>query len=103
MRNLIVIFIVALKMQGCAVTPTDETTIVRSIDNDSDYECTHLGFVTGSGPMGWTTAHDAEGAMYDVQNKAVELGGNAVRMLNIDSDVATTVITADVYKCEFTE
>ena len=103
MRKLSVIVILALTIQGCVATPVDESEAVRSIDNDSDYKCTYLGFVTGSGPLGWTTAHDPEGAMYDVQNEAARLGGNAVRVRNIDSNVATTEIVADVYNCEFND
>ena len=103
MRKLSVIVILALTIQGCVATPTDESKAVRSIDDDSDYKCEYLGYVAGSGPMGWTTAHDAEGAMNDVQNEAARLGGNAIRVINIDSDVANTVIVADVYRCEFND
>lgn len=103
MRKFTVFVILALSIQGCVATPTDESKAVRSIDDDSDYKCEYLGFVTGSGPMGWTTAHDAEGAMNDVQNEAARMGANAIRVINIDSNVATTVIVADAYKCEIPE
>jgi hypothetical protein len=95
--------ILALTIQSCAAIPTDESKAVRSIDDDSENNCKYLGFVSGEGPMGWTTAHAPEGAMNDVNNQAARLGGNAIRVINIDSSVATTVITADVYKCEFPE
>jgi hypothetical protein len=101
MRHLITGLAAVLLLEGCVATPVDESTAVRSIDDDSDYKCEYLGFVSGSGAMGWTTAHDPESAMYDVQNQAAGLGGNAVRVRNIDSSVATTVIVADVYSCEF--
>lgn len=97
------ITVLALTILGCVATPIDESKAVRSIDDDSDYKCKYLGFVSGEGPMGWTTAHDAEGAMNDVQNEAARLGANAVRVINIDSNVATTVIVADAYKCDFPE
>ena len=103
MRKLSVIAILALTILGCVATPADESKAVRTIDHDSDYKCEYLGFVSGSGPMGWTTAHDAEGAMNEVQNEAARLGANAIRVINIDSNVATTVIVADAYKCEFPE
>ena len=103
MRHLIAGIATVLLFQGCAATPVDESKAVRSIKDDSDYKCEHLGFVTGSGPMGWTTAHDEEGAMNDVHNEAARLGGNAVKVLNIDSNVTTTVIVADVYQCEFND
>ena len=103
MRKLSVIAIVALTIQGCIEIPIGESDVVRTIDDDSDFKCEYLGFVSGEGPMGWTTAHDAEGALYDVENEAVGMGGNAIRVINVDSNVTTTVITANVYKCEFPE
>ena len=103
MRNLSAIVIFALTIQGCVEIPIGDSNVVRTIDEDSDFNCEHLGFVSGEGPMGWTTAHDAEGALHEVENKAVRLGGNAIRVINMDSNVTSTVITADVYKCEFPE
>ena len=103
MRKLSAIIILALTILGCVVTPADESKAVRSIDDDGDYKCEYLGFVSGTGPMGWTTAHDAEGAMNEVQSEAARLGANAIRVVNIDSNVATTVIVADAYKCEIPE
>ena len=103
MRHLIAGLAAVLLLQGCVATPTAETKGVRTLEDVSDYKCEYLGFVTGSGPLGWTTAHDEEGAMNDVHKEADKLGGNAVRVVNIDSNVATTSIVADVYRCDFSD
>ena len=101
MRKLSVIVILALTILGCVATPTDESKAVRTIDHDSDYKCEYLGFVTGSGPMGWTTAHDAEGAMNDLRNKAAAMGANAVKIINVDSDMDATTALAQALTCTF--
>ena len=101
MRKLPVIVILALTIQGCVEIPTENSITVRSIEDENDFKCEYLGFVSGEGPLGWTTARDPEGAMYKLENEAVKLGANAIRVLNTDSNVTTTVIVADAYKCEF--
>jgi len=103
MRHLTAGLAAVLLLQGCVAAPADESKGIRTLEDEGDYKCEHLGFVTGSGPLGWTTAHDQEGAMNDVYNEAERLGGNAVRVVNIDSSVATTSIVADVYRCEFND
>lgn len=98
----IVIFL-GLIMQGCVVQPTAEGNAIRLIDKQSDYGCKYVSTVTGSGSVGWTTAHDAEGAMNEVRNRAAVEGGNAIRIVNIDSSMSTTVVVAEVLTCNFND
>jgi len=98
-RIIFSIFFVFLS--GCVVQPTSEGKAVRVVDKKTEYKCTFVDMVTGSGSAGWTPAHDAEGAMADVRNKAAKVGANAIRVLNIDSNMATTVVVAEALNCEF--
>ncbi len=81
--------------------PTVEGTSIRVVDDQSDYDCKYVGVVTGSGSMGWTPAHDAEGALNEVRNRAAELGANAIRLMTGTSSVFTSVVMAEALKCDF--
>ena len=103
MKTYLYLVALALSIQGCIVSPTKEGNSIRLVDNQKDYNCKYVATVTGSGSMGWTTAHDAEGAMNEVRNKAASAGANAIRVVNVDSDLETSVVVAEALACEFTE
>lgn len=84
---------------GCATQLTLEGTSVRLV-NDND-ECEFVGTVTGSNSMGMSTAHDAEGAMNTLRNKAATMGANAIRIINVDSNSEVTTAVAEALLCEF--
>ncbi|MFA1562956.1 DUF4156 domain-containing protein [Aliivibrio fischeri] len=100
MRVLVLLMGVML-LNGCIVAPTPEGRMVRMVDNQSEYNCKFVTTVTGSGSAGWTTAHDAEGAMNEIMNKAAKAGANAVRVVNIDSNIDTTVVVGEALNCQF--
>jgi uncharacterized protein YbjQ (UPF0145 family) len=51
--------------------------------------------------MGNSTAHDAEGAMNELRNKAASYGANAVRVINIDSSPVVTTAVGEALNCKF--
>jgi len=85
------------------IQPTAESKLVRLVDKQTDYKCKFITTVTGSGSMGWTTAHDAEGAMAEVRNDAARAGANAIRVVNVDSNMQTSVVVAEALNCEFND
>lgn len=101
MHKLLTLIVVSMLLGGCIVSPTQEGNAVRMVDKQSDYKCKFVTTVTGSGSMGWTTAHDAEGAMNEVRNRAAKAGANAIRVVNIDSNMETSVVVAEALNCEF--
>ena len=98
---LAMVSLLTLILQGCVVMPTTESLGVRVVDNQSDYNCRFITTVTGSGSMGWTPAHDAEGAINQIRNRAAQAGGNAVHILNADSSALTSTIMAEALSCDF--
>ncbi len=84
---------------GCATQLTTEGTSVRVVGDQ--VECVFVGTVSGSNSMGNSTADDAEGAMNDLRNKAAEMGANAVRIINVDSDMYSTTAVAEALRCDF--
>ena len=103
MYKYIVCLLSSLIIQGCVVQPTNESKAIRMVDRQSDYKCKFIATVTGSGSMGWTTAHDAEGAMNEIRNEAAKVGANAVRIVNADSNMSTSVVIGEALLCEFNE
>jgi uncharacterized protein YbjQ (UPF0145 family) len=101
MYKILVLVVTAYFFTGCIVKPTLESKSIRIVDKQTDYKCKFITTVTGSGSMGWTTAHDAEGAMNEVRNDAAKAGANAIRIININSDMDTTVVVAEALKCKF--
>ena len=99
--KLVLIALSVLLITGCVVQPTQEGMAVRVIDKQSDYNCKFVRTVTGSGALGWTTAHDAEGAMNQISNRAAKAGANAVRVINVDSDMVSSTVVAEALNCEF--
>ena len=63
-----------LLLQACVTQLASEASNVRVITDPKEYNCEFRGVVTGSASMGWTTAHDAEGAFNDIMNKAAKKG-----------------------------
>lgn len=103
MYKFITPLIAILLLQSCVVQPIAESNSIRLVDKQSDYKCKYITTVTGSGSMGWTTAHDAEGAMNEVRNDAARAGANAIRVVNIDSDLSTSVVVAEALICKFND
>lgn len=101
MYKYIGIALIAISTISCVVQPTAESKAVRLVDKQTDYKCKFVDTVTGSGSMGWTTSHDAEGAMAEVRNKAARAGANAICVVNVDSNMQTSVVVAEALICQF--
>jgi hypothetical protein len=93
--------LILLCISGCVVQPTPESSSVRIITDKTKYDCEFINTVTGSGSMGWTPAHDSEGALNEIRNDAARLGANAVSIINADSDALSSVIMAEALNCNF--
>lgn len=103
MFKILTLLIITYSISGCVVQPTAESKAIRLVDKQTDYKCKFITTVTGSGSMGWTTAHDAEGAMNEVRNDAAKAGANAIRVVNVDSNMQTSVVVAEALQCEFND
>lgn len=86
---------------GCAVELTTEGESVRLVDDKS--RCEFLGTVTGYNSMGNSVAHDAEGAMNDLRNKAAQMGANAVKMIDVETVPEATTAIGEALYCTFDE
>lgn len=92
----------SILLSACAVPKlTKDGSGVQLVDTREKDNCQYLGVVTGSFGLGSDGAEDAEGAMNEVRNKAAEKGGNALKVLNIDSNRNFTSVVGELLMCEF--
>jgi uncharacterized protein YbjQ (UPF0145 family) len=90
-------------LQSCVVGLRQQAITIRIIDDKKEYNCKFINTVTGSGSWGNSTAHDAEGAMNEMRNKVEEFGGNALKIINVDSSIITTTAVGEALSCDFEE
>ena len=101
--SLCVMFLISILLHGCAVSLNQHGERVAFIDDKERNNCNFLTIVTGSNSLGYSTAHDAEGALNEVRNKAEQIGGNAVKLIDIDSTSMSATAIAEALWCEFRE
>lgn len=100
MNKFLAALVVLGVISGCATALTPAGSVVRVVQNQSDHSCSFIGTVSGANSTGASTAHDTEGAMNQVRNKASEMGGNAIRILNISTTIEVTTVAAEALRCE---
>ena len=98
--QLVSIFFLLL-LTGCATALTESGSSVRLVQMQSDHNCEFVATVTGSNSMGNSTAHDAEGAMNQLRNKAANMGANAVRVISVSTTAETTTTVGEALNCQF--
>jgi uncharacterized protein YbjQ (UPF0145 family) len=86
-------------LTGCATALTPQGAAIVMVDNQHD--CSFIGSVTGSNAMGMGRAHDADGALNEMRNKASQMGANAVQVISITSNSNDTVAIGKALKCNF--
>ena len=100
MKKAIIITSLALLFSGCATALTTQGALVHLVDSQSRHNCRFIASVTGSNSMGGSTAHDAEGAMNEVRNRAAEYGANAVRIIDVTSTAEVTTVIGEALLCQ---
>ena len=94
----ILLLLPLLTVVGCVTQLTPEGSSVR-IASDGD-ECEFIGTVSAANSMGMSTSDEAEGALNALRNKAAAMGANAVRIINVDSDMEATTALAEALNCD---
>lgn len=92
--------IVFLFTLSCATSLSNTgKEVLIEVSQEKVSKCKNLGTVVGSNAMGASTAHDAEGALNEMRNKAAQLGANTVYMSKTDSNVFATTAIGIAYLC----
>ena len=95
MYPLALVLLLAVLLHGCAVSLSQHGAAVTVVEDRETNDCKFLAIVTGSNALGYNTAHDAEGALNQVRNKAGQTGGNAIKMIDIDATPFSTTAVAE--------
>ena len=89
----------AILALGCAVELTIEGSAVQIVNDKSS--CEFLGTVTGYNTGGVNMAHNTDGAMNDLRNKAAQMGANAVKMIDVETVPQGTTALGEALSCNF--
>jgi len=89
----------AIFLFGCAAELTTEGSSIRLVDDKSN--CEFLGTVTGFNSAGINMAHNTEGAMNELRNKAALMGANSVKIISVETVPQGTTTLAEALYCAF--
>ena len=94
--------IIHLNENGIKEHGIKEIKMVAFIKDKEKNKCNFIAIVTGSNSLGYNSAqHDTEAALNDVRNKIVQIGGNAAKLIDIDSTPMSTTVIAEALWCNF--
>ena len=86
-------------LASCSTSLTKAGANVRVVtESEREQYCEYLGIVTGSESNGIDSAGDARSAMNETRNGVAELGGHAMRIINIDSNEFQTTVVAEALR-----
>ena len=100
MKNLFLCCALQL-IVGCTTTLTLEGQTVRIVEDKNKYNCDFIGTATGFDTLGATSGHESENALNELRNKAVKLGANAIKIINLQTTFQGTTATGETLKCDF--
>ena len=101
MKKVILLLSIFALTTGCLIKLTDEGSRVRLISESQKTNCQSVGVVTGSTSLGANTGHEAESAMNEARNKAAKLGGNALYIIDKNSNEVSTSVIGEAFNCSF--
>ena len=87
-------------LTGCATALTPQGASVILVESRADNQCSFIGTVSGSNTMGMSMAHDADGAINQMRNKASHVNANAVRVISINSNESGTTAVGEALRCK---
>lgn len=97
-----VCFIAALTLlTGCTTNLTPEGRNVRLISDYADHNCTFIEEISAFDTFSSTVEKEKKSSLYELMNKAAEIGGNAIIAGEHETSVAGTEIKGLVFKCNF--
>lgn len=88
-----------LSSLGCVSTLSQAGATVRIASERERASCTFITVVSAQWATGMDESQDAEGAMNEVRNKVAEKGGNAMKIIAMDTTPARTMVTAEALSC----
>jgi hypothetical protein len=91
----------ALSASSCTTAPTGAGNQVRMVDDKERYNYQFLGTVSGYSTLALTEGGEAQNAMTEARNKAAKLGGNAIKVVHVQTTQMGTTVLAEVLRVDF--
>ncbi|GAC17624.1 DUF4156 domain-containing protein [Paraglaciecola arctica] len=101
--RVLIILVTMFLVFGCTTTLTVKGQSVRIVESNQQSNCKFLGTASAFDTLGATAGHESENALNELRNKAAILGGNAIKILNLDSTIQGATATGEVLICNFGE
>ena len=99
----LILFVISVSLlSSCAASLSGPGSRVQTVtDRQRECCCEFIEIVTASQEWGVRTGSETESAIYEARNRVAELGGNAMRIIDIDSGRWGTTVVAEALKCDF--
>jgi len=88
---------------GCSTALTQSGSEIRIVEEKEATNCEFLGTVSAFDTLGASAGHESQNALNEARNKAAQAGGNAIRIVHMQTTFQGTSVTAEALKCEFPE
>ena len=91
-------------LSSCAASLSSAGSKIQTVtENQRDCCCEFIAVITASEEFGITTGMEARSAMNKARNRVAEVGGNAMRIIDVDSGLWGSTVVAEALKCDFSK
>ena len=91
----------SLVSMGCSTNLSIEGKKIKLLTDVSGYECQSLGEVSGFDTFSSTVEKEKKHSLYELMNKAAEMGGNGLLRGKHETSAMGTEVKGIVLKCVF--
>jgi len=85
---------------GCSTKLTTSGSQVKLISENNKANCSSISVVTGSSSAGANTGHNAENAMNEARNKAANIGGNSLQVIDVSTTESSSTVIGEAFNCK---
>lgn len=100
MYRYLICIIVSIICVGCSTKLTTSGSQVKLISETNKTQCNSIAVVTGSSSVGASTGHNAENAMNEARNKAANIGGNALQVIDVSTTESSSTVIGEAFNCK---
>ena len=101
MRKALLTAVALVVCVGCVTSLTAGGQTVRLVTQSQEKPCEMVTVVALRASNGYGRTQKTANAITQARNKAARLGGNAIRVVDVEASPASTSLTFNVLKCDF--
>jgi ABC-type glycerol-3-phosphate transport system substrate-binding protein len=88
-------------LAGCSTALTQSGADIRIVEDKEANNCEFIATVSAFDTLGASTGHESQNALNEARNKAAQAGGNAIKIVHMQTTFQGTSVTAEALRCEF--